>query len=62
MTLVSGEGAKYSGETTDSGTRHGRGEYVWLNGDRYQVVEFKLIVKLNLKFDEWLLYTPFNHW
>ena len=44
MTLVSGEGAKYSGETTDSGTRHGRGEYVWLNGDRYQVVEFELVV------------------
>ena len=36
MTLVSGEGAKYVGETSDSGTRHGRGEYVWLNGDRYQ--------------------------
>lgn len=37
MTMVSGqEGAKYTGETSDSGARHGRGEYVWLNGDRYQ--------------------------
>jgi len=36
MTEVSGEGAKYSGEMSETGKRHGRGEYIWINGDRYQ--------------------------
>jgi len=35
MTLVSDDGAKYTGETGESGKREGRGEYIWLNGDRY---------------------------
>lgn len=36
MTSVSGEGAKYTGDMSETGKRHGRGEYIWLNGDRYQ--------------------------
>ena len=36
MTMVSGEGAIYRGETSEAGKRQGRGEYIWLNGDKYQ--------------------------
>lgn len=34
MTMLSAEGGKYVGETTEAGIRQGRGEYVWPNGDR----------------------------
>lgn len=36
MTIVNEEGAKYIGESSADGVRHGRGEYIWTNGDRYQ--------------------------
>jgi len=36
LTSLSSEGAKYSGDMSESGKRHGRGEYIWINGDRYQ--------------------------
>merc|ERR1711862_926819 len=35
MTMLSAEGGKYVGETTEAGIRQGRGEYMWPNGDRY---------------------------
>ena len=35
MTLMSAEGGKYVGETSETGVRQGRGEYMWPNGDRW---------------------------
>jgi len=35
MTLMSAEGGRYVGETSETGVRQGRGEYMWPNGDRY---------------------------